>query len=86
MKVIYIKVDSKKRSLLDKKGRPLLIDPSKENPEQYLDFIIDQSEEMFGLIRARKNKKKGILTIKVIGLYDWFYTKEHRDFLRDTLV
>jgi len=85
-KVIYIKRGSKERCVSRKNASVLLIDPSKENPEKYLDFVVDLSNSMFGLIHAKKNRRKGIHTIKVIGLDDWFYHKKNRDFLRDALI
>jgi uncharacterized protein (TIGR02646 family) len=80
-KVIYLK---KAKDLTA--GSPLLINPTKENPEEFLDFICDLSETDFGLILPKENKNKGIFTIKTIGLYDKHYTNIHRDFIRDVLL
>ncbi len=78
--VIYLK---KGKDL--KKGEPLLIDPSKEDPEEYLDFICNLDNTLFGLIKTKNQSKKGDFSIKTIGLYDKYYTDIHRDYLRDKL-
>ncbi len=69
-----------------KKGAPLLIDPSKEDPEEYLDFVCDIANFDFGLIKPKNNSKKGAFSIKTIGLYDNHYTDIHRDYIRETLL
>ena len=76
-KVIYL---CKKKDLT--KGSPLLINPSKEDPEKYLDFICGMEKDDYGLIKSKANKRKGKYTIKTIGLYDPHYTNEHRDYIR----
>ena len=69
-----------------KKGSPLLIDPSKEDPEEYLDFICDMTNPLFGLITTKNKSKKGDFSIRTIGLYNTEYTNIHRDYIRDTLI
>ncbi len=68
-----------------KKGTPLLIDPSKEDPEKELDFICNIANPLFGLIIAKNESKKGDYSIKTIGLYDDYYRYIHRDYIRDIL-
>ena len=79
--VIYLK---KARDF--KKGAPLLIDPSKEDPEEHLDFVCNIADPCFGLIKTKGDSKKGDFTIKTIGLYDISYTKMHRNHIRERLL
>lgn len=82
-KVIHTKYNSKKK----KTRKAILIDPSKEDPEKYLDFVIDQKEkETYGLIIAKDNNRRGKITIEIVGLYDSHYLNNHRDFMRDSLI
>jgi len=82
-KVIHVKYDSKKR----KTDKAVLIDPSKEDPEKYLDFVIDQKEkDIYGLIIAKDDNRRGKITIEVIGLCERYYLINHRDFMRDSLI
>jgi uncharacterized protein (TIGR02646 family) len=69
-----------------KKGAPLLIDPSKEDPEKHLDFVCDIANSDLGLIKTKGGSKKGDFTIKTIGLYDIFYTKIHRNYIGERLL
>jgi len=68
------------------KGKPVLIDPSKEDPEEHLDFDLDVREATLGLIKAKNNSKKGVKTIETIGLSGQFYTKRHRKYVFETLL
>lgn len=68
-----------------KKGTPLLIDPSREDPEKHLDFICNIANPFFGLIKIKNKSRKGDFSIKTIGLYDTHYTNIHRDYIRDKL-
>jgi len=72
-KVVYIKKISV--------GIILIIDPSnsKTNPEDYLDFNLNNSEENYGQIIAKNNDSAGLETIKAIGLAGEFYLRKHRD-------
>lgn len=72
-----------KKSSDMKKGSPLLIDPSKEDPEKHLDFICDIYDPLCGLIKSKNNSDKGDFSIKTLGLSDIYYTKIHHDFLRN---
>jgi len=82
-KVIHTKYNSQKK----KTRKAILIDPSKEDPEKYLDFVIDQKEkETYGLIIAKDNNRRGKITIEIVGLYDSYYLNNHRDFMRDSLI
>lgn len=76
-KVVYLR---KKRDF--RNGSPLLINPTKEDPEEYLDFICDIKDANFGLITTKNNSKKGKYSIKTIGLSDEYYTNVHRDYIR----
>lgn len=55
---------------LDENGNPLLIDPSTpgSDPEQYLDFEVDQDHPRFGEIKEKRNSERGEITINTIGL------------------
>jgi uncharacterized protein (TIGR02646 family) len=69
-----------------KKGSPLLINPTKENPEKHLEFLCDIKEEYYGQITTKNNSNKGKYSIKTIGLYDTYYTNIHRDFIRQLVA
>jgi uncharacterized protein (TIGR02646 family) len=73
-KVIYLKTESG--------GKPLIIDPSDPNidPEEHIDFIVDDSEGLHGIVKARCNSNLGLLTIKVVDLTSIFYTKQRRNY------
>jgi len=79
--VIYLK-----KAIDLKKGAPLLIDPSNDYPEKYLDFVCDIANFDLGLIIPKKNSKKGAFSIKTIGLYLDYYTNIHRDYIREKLL
>lgn len=82
-KVLHTKYDA----LKNRKVRTLLIDPTKIDPEEHLDFKCrDPLEADFGLICPKKASKYGKHTIKVVGLYDGFYLRRHRTYLRKTLL
>lgn len=68
-----------------KKGTPLLIDPSREDPEKHLDFICNMANPLFGLIKIKNKSRKGDFTIKTIGLLETHYTNIHRDYIREKL-
>ena len=68
------------------KGEPVLIDPSKEDPEEHLDFELDVTKETLGLIVPKNNSERGAKTIQVIGLFGQFYTKRHRKYILETLL
>ncbi len=73
-KVVYIKTESD--------AKPLIIDPSNPDidPEEHIDFIVDDADDVYGLIIARDNSKLGQLTIEVVRLYNEFYTDKRRDY------
>ena len=79
-KVIYLRYKSSEP--------PLLIDPSDPqlDPEDHLDFVVDDTAEDCGLIIAKNNSPRGKVTINVIGLYRSFYTNKRQIFLVDTLL
>lgn len=79
-KVVYIKTESD--------AKPLIIDPSNPDidPEEHIDFIVDDADKQFGLITARDNSRLGQLTINVVGLYTKFYTDKRRNYYIKTLM
>lgn len=79
-KVIYIKTESD--------AEPLIIDPSNPriDPEEHIDFIVDDRDDEYGLIIARNNSKLGQQTIDVVGLYLKFYTDKRRNYYIKTLM
>ena len=81
-KVLHTRYDGKKREV----KRPLLVDPTREDPEEFLDFVMDISDELFGQIMPRNGNIRGKETIRVIGLCDEFYLNQHRMFMRDCLI
>lgn len=82
-KVIHTKYNSQKKKI----RKAILIDPSKEDPEKFLDFVIDLKEkETYGLIIAKDNNFRGKTTIEIVGLNDRYYLNNHRDFMRDSLI
>jgi len=74
-KVIYISAPTD--------GEPLLLDPSDSanDPEEHLQFVLDDRDDFFGLICEKNDSDRGRETINVIGLDREFYTKAHRDHL-----
>lgn len=58
----------------------MLIDPSVEaiDPEEHITFQVDDRQDDFGFAKTRNDSEVGRVTIDVIGLYDWFYTKQRR--------
>ncbi len=82
-KVVYLKKSSSKR------GKTLLIDPSdpKIDPEDHIDFIVDESNfEELGIPKAKNSSKMGRLTIDIVKLHAPFYTKRHRTFIVEELL
>ncbi len=79
-KVVYIKSESG--------GEPQIIDPSDPNidPEEHIDFIVEDSDDDLGLIKEKNNSRLGHFTIEVIGLDNYFYTKERRYFYINILA
>lgn len=73
---------------VDSEGRPLIIDPSHPDidPEDHIDFIVDDREDDYGLIFEKNSSELGRITIEVIGLYDSFYTGHRREYLYDVLL
>lgn len=71
-KVVYLKTKTQ--------GEPAIIDPSDSNidPDDHIDFVVDDIDENFGIIIDKNNSSKGKTTIEVIGLYRLFYTKERK--------
>lgn len=69
---------------IDSNGKPLLIDPSDKltDPEDHLDFIVDDEDVMCGMIQEKNNSKLGRETIKTIGLEREDYRKKRRDHLK----
>lgn len=59
----------------DDQGNPLVIDPSDPNldPEDHIDFIVDDDHELFGHILPKANSMIGSKTIETIGLYREYY-------------
>ena len=72
-KILYINEKSS--------GTPMVINPSKLDPEKYLTYRLDDSKDDFGIICSVEDNELGNTTIRVIGVYDIFYTKEHREHL-----
>lgn len=69
-KVVYLKAKSE--------GEPLILDPSypgpDQDPEDYIDFIVDDSDiELLGLAIPKNDSDRGKITIEVIGLYIEYY-------------
>ena len=79
-KVVYIKTESD--------AKPLIIDPSNPgiDPEEHIDFIVDDADDVYGLITARDNSKLGQLTIEVVRLDNEFYTDKRRHYYFNTLM
>ncbi len=79
-KVIYLRHNSSES--------PLLIDPSDPqlDPEDHIDFLVDDREEHCGLIIAKDNSQRGTVTINTIGLHKKFYTNKRQIFLIDILL
>lgn len=79
-KVVYLETESD--------AEPLIIDPSNPgiDPEEHIDFIVDDADDVYGLITARDDNKLGQLTIEVVGLYNKFYTDKRRDYYIDVLM
>lgn len=88
VKVIYLQKESESDLCLIELFDLLLIDPSDSNidPEDHIDFIVDDRENDYGLIIARNNSSKGKTTIEAIGLSNGFYTRKHRDLLASELL
>lgn len=83
-KVVYLKKTSSK-----KKGKILLINPSDPtvDPEDHIDFIVDESQfEELGIPKEKNGSKLGRLTIDVVNLQAWHYTNRRRTFLLQTLL
>lgn len=80
IKVIFIKKDTKNRSLYKKRGKNLLINPSDNNtyPESHVDYILDDKDALLGLILHKT--RQGKFTISAIGLSDLYHTKKRRTF------
>ena len=76
-KVIYLQTESD--------AEPLIIDPSNPNidPQEHIDFIVDDIDNELGLIIARNNSELGKLTIDVVDLYNKFHTGNRRDSYED---
>lgn len=81
-KVLYIKRPSDEDALL--------IDPTDPNddPEDHLDFHCDcrNDTDLIGLIKAFDNSPKGIETISVVGLDEYYYTKMHAGIIFELLA
>lgn len=62
-------------------GEPVVINPStpEVNPEDHLDFVLDDRADDFGLIYAVGESSRGRTSIDVLGLDRAFNTKMHRD-------
>ncbi len=74
-KVVYLKTESNETILI--------IDPSNPDidPEENMDFIVDDTEKDYGLIIAKDNNRLGHFTIETIGLHRKFYTDKRRKLL-----
>lgn len=67
-------------------GDPLLVDPSKENPEDHITFHVDMREEEFwGHPIVVNDSKKGSKTIEILKLYDSYYIRMHRKRIREMM-
>jgi len=79
-KVLYQKRDSRRRALI--------IDPSgcTIDPEDHIDFVVDDREETYGLCRPKNNSRLGKKTVHAIGLYRTYYTNRRRSFHCDVLL
>ncbi|GBD96757.1 hypothetical protein BMS3Abin06_01643 [bacterium BMS3Abin06] len=79
-KVLYLKIASD--------GNPLIIDPSNPNidPEEHIDFIVDDRDTKYGCTIAKNNSYLGMTTIKAIGLNRRYYTDERKFFYRKMLL
>jgi uncharacterized protein (TIGR02646 family) len=84
-KIIWLKKDTRNRSLLNTKGKPLIINPSdpKINPEKEVGYIIDDSKEDWGQIIHLS--EIGEMTIKIIDLTNPFHIKKRRTLYREKL-
>ena len=73
-KVIYNQTESD--------AEPLIIDPSDSpiDPEEHIDFIVDDMDDQLGLTITRNNSMLGEITIDVVGLYRKFYTNENKEY------
>lgn len=79
-KVVYLKTETD--------AEPLIIDPSHPtiDPEEHIDFVVDDREEACGITFAKNDSKLGHLTIGVIGLSGEYYSKERNYFYRKILL
>lgn len=81
-KVVYLK--------RNRQGKPLIIDPSDKNidPEEHIDFVVDNGVAEFGMAKAKKRagtgteSQLGRITIRAVGLSDLHYVRERKGFAR----
>lgn len=81
-KVVYLK--------RNRQGKPLIIDPSDKSidPEEHIDFVVDNGVDEFGMAKAKKRagagteSQLGRITIRAIGLSDPYYVRERKVFAR----
>lgn len=62
---------------------PLLIDPSDpdHDPEEHLEFIVDDTVPEDGFVRARDSSRRGTATIETTGIGEVFYIERRLDHL-----
>lgn len=72
----------------DDQGNPLLIDPSDPHldPEDHLDFIVDDEDDFFGMTFPKNNSIVGDKTIQIIGLYLSYYRTERMKYYKELYV
>ena len=69
-------------------GEPLLIDPSDPdtNPEDYLDFVVDDEVPLLGQVVARTGCPRGLATIQITGIDAGHFLRMRLCLILDVLV
>ena len=69
-------------------GEPLLIDPSDPdtNPEDYLDFVVDDKVPLLGQVVARTGCPRGLATIQITGIDAGHFLRMRLCLILDVLV
>jgi uncharacterized protein (TIGR02646 family) len=75
-KVVYLKRGAR--------GKALIIDPSDSrlDPEEHIDFVVDDGDPELGRAVARNNSRSGSTTIDVVGLRNPHYVRERKSFFK----
>lgn len=71
-KFVYLKTESNSKSLIINPSDPEI------DPEKHIDFIVDDTDDNYGVITVKNNSTLGRLTIDVIDLSNNFYTSKRR--------